>query len=248
MPKNTASLELQVKKQWPNNNETLSIDDIFAAPKTKRPKAGATSVIVVTESEKKKKNKRKAEEPVTSTSKDAVVAPEDGSNKKRVASFDQREGVGYKRDKVKEVDTVVDLSTVNAAAPKSAVTKKAKKGSKIDRKEEEDDEVFKDSRGTGPRRQTEEGYLIFKEAELGIDPEAGGTPLCRQDTLLHTSKLLPIPSPSHAVILIDLERQLVHIFDILTIPHTYCFTLFTLHNYFAPLLPSMTHVPVCQLI
>jgi hypothetical protein len=30
-------------------------------------------------------------------------------------------------------------------------------------------------------RQTEEGFSIFKEAELGINVEAGGTPLCPFD-------------------------------------------------------------------
>jgi hypothetical protein len=30
-------------------------------------------------------------------------------------------------------------------------------------------------------RKTEEGFLIYKEAELDIDPEAGGTPLCPFD-------------------------------------------------------------------
>lgn len=30
-------------------------------------------------------------------------------------------------------------------------------------------------------RKTEEGFLIYKEAELKIDPEAGGTPLCPFD-------------------------------------------------------------------
>jgi len=41
-----------------------------------------------------------------------------------------------------------------------------------------DQEIFRDSRGTGPRRKTDEGFAIFKEDELGINPEAGGTPLC----------------------------------------------------------------------
>ncbi|KAI9462394.1 hypothetical protein BJY52DRAFT_145589 [Lactarius psammicola] len=40
---------------------------------------------------------------------------------------------------------------------------------------------FNDSRGTGPRRKTEEGFSIFKEDELGINVEAGGTPLCPFD-------------------------------------------------------------------
>ncbi|KAH9968797.1 hypothetical protein BC827DRAFT_1165655 [Russula dissimulans] len=37
-----------------------------------------------------------------------------------------------------------------------------------------DEDKFKDSRGTGPRRKTDEGFTIYKENELGIDPEAGG--------------------------------------------------------------------------
>jgi len=37
-----------------------------------------------------------------------------------------------------------------------------------------DGERFKDSRGSGPRRKTEEGFLIFKEDELGIKNEGGG--------------------------------------------------------------------------
>ncbi|KAF9520495.1 hypothetical protein BS47DRAFT_636209 [Hydnum rufescens UP504] len=46
-----------------------------------------------------------------------------------------------------------------------------------------DDDIdrFRDSRGTGPRRRTEEGYAIYKEDELGIDIEAGETPLCPFD-------------------------------------------------------------------
>jgi Mg-chelatase subunit ChlI len=44
-----------------------------------------------------------------------------------------------------------------------------------------DEDSFNDSRGTGPRRKTEEGFSIYKEAELGINVEAGGTPLCPFD-------------------------------------------------------------------
>ncbi|KAI0004166.1 hypothetical protein BJV74DRAFT_809509 [Russula compacta] len=40
---------------------------------------------------------------------------------------------------------------------------------------------FSDSRGTGPRRKTDEGFAIYKEDELGIKAEAGGTPLCPFD-------------------------------------------------------------------
>ncbi|KAI9512908.1 hypothetical protein F5148DRAFT_1372894 [Russula earlei] len=38
-----------------------------------------------------------------------------------------------------------------------------------------DQDDFKDSRGTAPRRQTDEGFAIYKEDELGINPETGGT-------------------------------------------------------------------------
>ncbi|KAH8997536.1 hypothetical protein EDB92DRAFT_1840324 [Lactarius akahatsu] len=44
-----------------------------------------------------------------------------------------------------------------------------------------DQDKFNDSRGRNPRRKTEEGFSIFKEDELGINVEAGGTPLCPFD-------------------------------------------------------------------
>lgn len=43
------------------------------------------------------------------------------------------------------------------------------------------DDRFKDSRGTGSRRKTEEGYSIYKEDELGIGNEGGDTPQCPFD-------------------------------------------------------------------
>ncbi|KAG8904120.1 hypothetical protein FRB99_002204 [Tulasnella sp. 403] len=41
-------------------------------------------------------------------------------------------------------------------------------------KAQEEDLKFIDSRGTGPRKRTEEGYLIYKEDELGITDKGGG--------------------------------------------------------------------------
>ncbi|KAF7320253.1 hypothetical protein MKEN_00809900 [Mycena kentingensis (nom. inval.)] len=49
------------------------------------------------------------------------------------------------------------------------------------RPQKEDLDRFKDSRGTGPRRKTEEGFSIYKEDELGINDEGGDTPLCPFD-------------------------------------------------------------------
>ncbi|KAI0257386.1 DUF1764-domain-containing protein [Lactifluus subvellereus] len=45
----------------------------------------------------------------------------------------------------------------------------------------QDQDKFRDSRGTVPRRKTEEGFSIYKEDELGINAEAGDTPLCPFD-------------------------------------------------------------------
>ncbi|KAL9716104.1 hypothetical protein Ac2012v2_000549 [Leucoagaricus gongylophorus] len=40
---------------------------------------------------------------------------------------------------------------------------------------------FRDSRGTHPRRKTEEGWNVYKEDELGITAHGGDTPLCPFD-------------------------------------------------------------------
>ncbi|CUA70106.1 hypothetical protein RSOLAG22IIIB_00452 [Rhizoctonia solani] len=62
-------------------------------------------------------------------------------------------------------------------AKKAKPSKDGKKNAAVD----SDDERFRDSRGTGPRRRTEEGYAIYKEDELGINNEGGDTPLCPFD-------------------------------------------------------------------
>ncbi|KIK06848.1 hypothetical protein K443DRAFT_673756 [Laccaria amethystina LaAM-08-1] len=41
--------------------------------------------------------------------------------------------------------------------------------------------LFKDSRGSGARRTTDEGLSIYKEDELGIRDDGGDTPLCPFD-------------------------------------------------------------------
>ncbi|KAF8578227.1 DUF1764-domain-containing protein [Ramaria rubella] len=86
-----------------------------------------------------------------------------------------------------EPETIIDPSTPAApskrsktayilqadAAPSSFVKKKATSRN--------EDEQFRDSRGTGPRLQTEEGFSIYKEGELGIGDQGGDTPLCPFD-------------------------------------------------------------------
>ncbi|KAF5337324.1 hypothetical protein D9611_003312 [Ephemerocybe angulata] len=135
------------------------IDDIFAskgktsAIPTPSPAAPAPSL------KKKKKSKKKAQKAPTPP---PAPVEEKATSKKRPAPetiVDPSLSVTQKRQKVR---------------PPPEQTAKAKKD-----KDDEDD--FKDSRGTGPRRKTEEGWGIFKEAELGIDPTAGDTPLCPFD-------------------------------------------------------------------
>ncbi|KAF8307461.1 DUF1764-domain-containing protein [Clavulina sp. PMI_390] len=57
----------------------------------------------------------------------------------------------------------------------------ANEGRRYVHKDDSDDERFRDSRGTGPRRKTEEGFSIYKEDELGITDAGGDTPLCPFD-------------------------------------------------------------------
>jgi len=146
------------------------IDDIFAAKKStarviSQPVPSTSTLTDVTGSKKKKKAKKRKRQAEEAQDPDVN---EDKPQKKRV------------------VETVHDPSIVTPSASSSKKAINPGKGPsttkpKAVKKEKEDLDRFKDSRGTGPRRKTEEGFSIFKEAELGINPEAGGTPLCPFD-------------------------------------------------------------------
>ncbi|KAG0709013.1 hypothetical protein DFH29DRAFT_1075375 [Suillus ampliporus] len=72
-------------------------------------------------------------------------------------------------------ETVVDpslKSSTSSKRPKMDASSHHEKTSHETRKEDED--RFKDSRGSGPRRKTDDGYNIYKEDELGISNNAGG--------------------------------------------------------------------------
>ncbi|KAG9118972.1 hypothetical protein FRC07_006236 [Ceratobasidium sp. 392] len=135
------------------------IDDIFAGKSKSKGKAKEVEdnppkdLVSSKNKKKKKKKKRKvdAEEPPAEPTEVAPVA-------------------GEKR---KLPETVVDPSL--AVEPKAKKNKAGKKDKDnvATRAENSDDERFKDSRGTGPRRRTEEGYAIYKEDELGIGMEGG---------------------------------------------------------------------------
>ncbi|KAL0951003.1 hypothetical protein HGRIS_007744 [Hohenbuehelia grisea] len=77
-------------------------------------------------------------------------------------------------------ETVVDPSVPATKRPKTDKPPQAESSKQrtstqaVKRSDVDDRERFKDSRGMGPRRQTEEGWNVYKEDELGISTEGGG--------------------------------------------------------------------------
>ncbi|KAI9062961.1 DUF1764-domain-containing protein [Trametes sanguinea] len=149
------------------------IDEIFAS-KGKSSSLAASSASASTSSQlsekkskKKKKDKRK---------RDDADAPAEH----------KEEAAPPKPVKRKVPETVFDPSA-SLPSIKEAKTRKADKSAgaapkaKKPKKDREEEERFKDSRGTGPRRTTEEGFAIYKEDELGITDQGGDTPLCPFD-------------------------------------------------------------------
>ncbi|KAF7310738.1 hypothetical protein HMN09_00616800 [Mycena chlorophos] len=103
-------------------------------------------------------------------------------SKKRPAPSDSAAPSKKRQKRSAPVDTPSDAShssKKNKTDPKPT-TKPPKK--------QDDIQKFKDSRGTGPRRKTEEGFAIYKEDELGINDEGGDTPLCPFDCDCCTSQ------------------------------------------------------------
>ncbi|KAF9569711.1 hypothetical protein CPC08DRAFT_745598 [Agrocybe pediades] len=144
------------------------IDDIFASKaKGKKPDLPpADPLPSSSSSSSKKKKKKKTQDAPPPPSAD--VAP---SSKKRPAP-----------------ETVVDTSDLLIASSKRQKTnddEKKSKATKADRKKPDVDPSFTDSRGTGDRRKTEEGWSVYKEDELGINDEGGGK-------LLYVPALLPV--------------------------------------------------------
>ncbi|KAI0662683.1 hypothetical protein C8Q70DRAFT_960483 [Cubamyces menziesii] len=152
------------------------IDEIFASKGKASPAAKpAASSSSTQPPDKKKKKKKKKDKSAKRKRDDADADPESEA------------AAPSKPVKRKVPETVFDPSAALPSAKesktrkgdKSAVSAAAKpKKPKLDREEEQ---RFKDSRGTGPRRKTEEGFAIYKEDELGITDQGGDTPLCPFD-------------------------------------------------------------------
>ncbi|KIO24705.1 hypothetical protein M407DRAFT_244371 [Tulasnella calospora MUT 4182] len=198
MPKAEAS-RVKTKSKAPKSSakRTTEIEDIFATAKGKgKPsekvssgdahKATPTSRTppqespIVSKKERKPKSKlllSAAGEPDTSSGKppanDAGGAGESGNSRKR-----RRQSPSALES---APNVVVDPST-KIEAKARAPNKKLKIGTDSDSQQPTDADLrFADSRGSGPRPRTEEGFLIYKEDELGMTGKGGDTPLCPFD-------------------------------------------------------------------
>ncbi|KIK91615.1 hypothetical protein PAXRUDRAFT_830679 [Paxillus rubicundulus Ve08.2h10] len=104
--------------------------------------------------------------------------PEKKKKKKNKASSNTPVGEAPSSNKRSAPETVMDPSV-------QSVSKKRQKsvGSSNPTQPSSKDEFkrFKDSKGSGSRRKTEEGYHIYDEDELGISARGGDTPLCPFD-------------------------------------------------------------------
>ncbi|KAJ7225718.1 hypothetical protein GGX14DRAFT_640568, partial [Mycena pura] len=109
-----------------------------------------------------------AKRPVASTS--APVPPKKNQKKRKTEQRQAPEmNTSELSNKRPAPETVVDPSS---HPPQKKI--KVDKSPAVSRADKDIDK-FKDSRGTGPRRKTEEGWSIYKEDELGINDVGGGT-------------------------------------------------------------------------
>ncbi|KAJ7275240.1 hypothetical protein B0H12DRAFT_1086353 [Mycena haematopus] len=114
-----------------------------------------------------------AKRPVASTS---AIAPTKKKQKTKSSEKIPEKTASVSSSKKRPApETIVDPST----RPPQKKTKVDKPSTAA--ADKDDTERFKDSRGSGPRRKTEEGWSIYKEDELGIGNEGGDTPLCPFD-------------------------------------------------------------------
>ncbi|KAJ3529356.1 hypothetical protein NM688_g7865 [Phlebia brevispora] len=159
------------------------IDDIFAAKgkaKLSSPVPSTSKAPEVTSSKKTKKNSKKRKRET-----DPAQAPAD-------------EAMNETPVKHKVPETVIDPSVKPSLSSSSKKPLKKPRPSETKKKQKtgdkEEEERFKDSRGTGPRRKTEEGWNVYKEDELGITDNGGGEyPFDRCSPLYSSSVSTQIP-------------------------------------------------------
>ncbi|GJJ10917.1 hypothetical protein Clacol_005146 [Clathrus columnatus] len=144
------------------------IDSIFSLTHTVQQRdVGLSSAVEVNgESFSGKKKRKKGKDK----DKEETVRKEN-NEEEEWSGFGNDEVSKHNSMTIRKVETIVDPSSVSSFNPKKR--KRDVLSSTTKAKTQEDSERFQDSRGTGPRRRTEEGYGIYKEDELGIS-EGGG--------------------------------------------------------------------------
>ncbi|KAM5535361.1 hypothetical protein V8D89_010883 [Ganoderma adspersum] len=168
---------------------TSEIDVIFASkgrPPPSTPSTASSSSSLLSDKAKKTKKKRKTKD-------------EDKPLKRKRRETDDFPAPP-KLAKRKVPETVFDPSVALPSANQGKTAKAEKSGvnavkSKKPKKAREEEDRFKDSRGAGPRRKTEEGFAIFKEDELGITDQAGGQYCAIRAVPLYRSPELPLQIP-----------------------------------------------------
>ncbi|KAG2044686.1 hypothetical protein BDR03DRAFT_906881 [Suillus americanus] len=142
---------------------TSEIDDIFAA----KGKAKAIELAPLPSVKKVKKKKRKDRPSTSDKPKEISRSSESKTLKKRLLP-----------------ETIVDPSFTSSSSskrPKLDAQVSSQREKVYHETHKEDEHRFKDSRGSGPRRKTDDGLNIYKEDELGISNTGGDTPLCPFD-------------------------------------------------------------------
>jgi len=171
------------------------IDEIFALRGKSKGKAKADppsepiqNTLPLTGEKNKRKKKKDKKRKLDEVDESGVRDHDDGALAKAEASSkttsDRPDQPNTKRRKIVEVVHAKDpglTSSPPRPPPAGASGKEKAKGTKKGVDVVEEEARFKDSRGTGPRKKTEEGWSVYKEDELGINADAGDTSLCPFD-------------------------------------------------------------------
>ncbi|KAG1826100.1 uncharacterized protein BJ212DRAFT_323961 [Suillus subaureus] len=142
---------------------TSEIDVIFAA----KGKAKAVELTPLPSVKKEKRKKRKDRPPTSDKTKEISRSSESKTLKKRPPP-----------------ETIVDPSFKSSSSskrPKLDASVASQREKVHHEMHKEDEDRFKDSRGSAPRRKTDDGFNIYKEDELGISNTGGDTSLCPFD-------------------------------------------------------------------
>ena len=145
MPKKTSATTTS-KPVKPAQATSTDIDDIFAKPKISKSKPES----VVEPEKKKSKGKSKAISTEEPAAPPASTGNEEKKKKKKVktvaAFIPDEDEEGDEEEPSSKVETVVDPSTIPVVIPEPPMITRTKKDkvTKRDRKEDEDDEIFRD--------------------------------------------------------------------------------------------------------